>query len=115
MTRGDSAERVPAEGLQQERTALAWERTAVSIVGVGLLLTRVASDQFGVLFAAIGLVQVAIGAAMVVWTGWHYADLHDLTDNGESPSHPLAARVVGVSTCVFVAVALVVAIAITLR
>lgn len=115
MRASERADRIGVEGLQHERTALAWERTAVSIVGVGLLLTRVASVQFGVVFAAIGLVQVALGAAMVVWAGWHYADLHDLTDTGESPTHPLAARIVGVSTCVFVAVALVVAIAITLR
>jgi uncharacterized membrane protein YidH (DUF202 family) len=108
-------DRLAGEGLQHERTALAWERTAVSIVGVGLLLTRVAADQLGAAFAAVGLVQVALGAAMVVWTGWHYAELHDLTHSGESPTHPLAARVVGVSTCVFVTAALAVAIAVAVR
>lgn len=109
------AERFTDDGLQHERTALAWERTAVSIVGVGLLLTRVAAANLGTAFAALGLVPVAMGAALVVWTGLHYADLHDLTDTGESATHPLAARVVGLSTCAFVTIALVVAIAVAIR
>lgn len=94
-----------ASGLQHERTTLAWERTAVSIVGVGLLLTRVASVNLGAAFAVFGLIQVAAGAGLVVWAGVHRT--------GGSPTHPTAARIVGRSTCVFVATALAVAVAVS--
>lgn len=94
-------------GLQHERTALAWERTAVSIVGVGLLLTRVASVNLGAAFAVFGLVQVAAGAGLVVWAG--------IRRSGGSPTHPTVASIVGRSTCAFVAIALAVAIAVALR
>ncbi len=47
-----------------ERTALAWERTAVSLAAVGLLLLKVADG--GRVTQAAGLVLVAMAATVVL-------------------------------------------------
>ena len=42
-------------GLQQERTALAWERTAFALMGAGLVLARFAALQDQGVLAGAGL------------------------------------------------------------
>jgi uncharacterized membrane protein YidH (DUF202 family) len=79
-----------------ERTSLAWERTAFSGMAVGLLMTRMGAT-IHVGLAAIGVLQVALSAGLLVWSGKHYEDLHGPLRAGESPTHPAAAMVVGVS------------------
>lgn len=88
--------RVRSGGLQQERTALAWERTAFSVMGVGLVLARFSAfhDQFVLVAAA--LVLVALGAGLLVWAGIHYEDRLDLVHHGRDVLHPGAARYAGV-------------------
>ncbi|WP_020722878.1 DUF202 domain-containing protein [Actinomadura atramentaria] len=49
-------------GAQPERTALAWSRTALSLVAVGLLAVRLAPSTVGAALAAI----VVCGAAAVL-------------------------------------------------
>ncbi len=93
--------------MQQERTALAWERTAIAMIVAGLLLAR-AGAGLGTAFAAPGAAQVVLGAGLLVWAGRHYDDLHRPLRTGESPVHPSAARVVGISTTIFSATALVI-------
>lgn len=53
-------------GLQPERTALAWTRTALGAVAVGLLLLRVAwhSNHASLLTAAVLVVLASLG---VLW------------------------------------------------
>ncbi len=99
-------------GLQHERTALAWERTAIASIVAGVLMARAAAETLPVGFAAFGLAQVAVGAALLVWSGRHYEELHGPLRAQESPVHPLAARVVGIGTIVFTGIGLVVAAAI---
>ncbi|MFW2333058.1 DUF202 domain-containing protein [Ilumatobacter sp.] len=94
-------------GLQHERTALAWERTAIAAMVAGVLMARYASLSLHFVFAFIGLGQVVVGAGVLLWSAKHYDDLHGPLRAGDSPIHPTAARVVGIATIVFTGAALV--------
>lgn len=93
-------------GLQHERTALAWERTAIAAMVAGVLLARYAADTVHYTIAGFGIAQVVVGAVILVWAGRHYDDLHGPLREGDSPVHPNAARVVGLATVVFTGFAL---------
>jgi uncharacterized membrane protein YidH (DUF202 family) len=96
--------------LQHERTALAWERTAVATMVSGTLLARRASELH-VSLAAMGVLQVVLGAALLIWTGLRYEQLHAPLRRGESPVHPVAVQFVGITTVVFSGLAMVIAVA----
>ena len=101
-------------GLQHERTALAWERTAIASMVAGVLLSRYAADSVHFGFAFLGIAWVIVGALILLWSARHYDDLHGPLRAGESPVHPMAARVVGVGTIVFSGIALLLSVAIAL-
>jgi uncharacterized membrane protein YidH (DUF202 family) len=96
--------------LQHERTALAWERTAIATMVAGTLLARYAVEIHPVL-AAIGVSQVVFGGVLLAWAGRHYDDLHAPLRAGESPVHPGAARLVGATTVLFTGAATFVSVA----
>ena len=102
-------------GLQHERTALAWERTAIASMVAGVLLGRYAAAALHPALAVVGIGQVVGGAVLLVWAARHYEDLHAPLRVGQSPVHPTAARIVGVTTVIFTALgtALALAIAVT--
>lgn len=97
-------------GLQHERTALAWERTAVAVMVAGVLLARYAAQTVHYSIAFVGIAQVVVGAVLLVWTGRHYDELHGPLRSGVSPIHPTAARVTGVATVVFTGFGLMLAV-----
>lgn len=99
-------------GLQHERTALAWERTAIASMVAGVLMARYAAAAIHVLVGAIGVAQVVFGSALLVWSARHYDDLHGPLRAGVSPIHPGAARVVGFGAILFAGAGLVLAIVI---
>ena len=100
-------------GLQHERTALAWERTAIAVMVAGVLLARYAAQTVHYSIAFMGIAQVVVGALLLIWSGRHYEDLHGPLRAGESPVHPTAARIVGIATVVFSGFGLALAILIT--
>lgn len=100
--------------LQHERTALAWERTAIATMVAGTLLARRAADVHLVL-GALGVAQVMLGAGLLIWTGLRYEQLHAPLRRGESPVHPIAVRLVGVMTMLFTGLALLVAVLATIN
>lgn len=103
------------DGLQHERTALAWERTAIAAMVAGIVLGRVAA-VYGYWMAAVaGLVQTVFGAALLVWAGVHYDDLHGPLRDGADIVHPRATRVVGLATLAMIAVAGVLAFVVVVR
>ena len=85
-------------GLQHERTSLAWERTAISMMVAGLVLSRFAATEDFWLLAAGGMSQVVFGAVLLVWSGSHYEELHGVLRNGTDVVHPSATRWVGLAT-----------------
>lgn len=103
-------QRVFDEGLQHERTALAWERTSIAVVIAGVLLARYAAESVHDAIAVVGGVQVLFGAGLLVWSGRHYDELHGPLRAGASPVHPRATRLVGAATVVFTAGALALAV-----
>lgn len=100
-------------GLQHERTALAWERTAIASMVAGVLVARYASQSLHFAFAFVGLAQVVVGAGLLVWSARHYEDLHGPLRAGESPIHPTATRIVGLTVIAFTGAALSLSIIIT--
>lgn len=90
---------------------MAWERTAISTMVAGALLARWAAEDGFTIFAVVGILQVAFGGGLLAWSGNHYEDLHGPLRQGENPSHPLAARVVGLATTVGIGLALALAVA----
>ena len=99
-------------GLQHERTALAWERTAIAGMVGGVLLARYAAAAIHPAWAALGIAAVVLGGVLLVWAGRHYDDLHGPLRAGENPAHPAAVRLVGLASITFTGAALAVAIAI---
>lgn len=96
--------------LQHERTALAWERTAIATIVAGVFLTRRGAD-IHLALGAFGVAQVALGAGLLVWTGVHYEQLHAPLRRGDNPAHPRATRVLGVTTLLFTGLATLTAVA----
>jgi putative membrane protein len=100
-------------GLQHERTALAWERTAIATMVSGVLLARYAAESAHVLLAIIGLLQTASGGALLLWASLHYdARGHHLRDS-TAVAQPTIARLIGLSTVAFIAASLVLAVILT--
>ena len=92
-----------------ERTSMAWERTAFSGMAVGLLMTRMGATLHPAL-GLVGVVQVCASAALLVWTGKRYRDLHGKLRAGEPATHPSAIAAIGIGTTVATAVATVLAV-----
>lgn len=108
-------DRVFDVGLQHERTALAWERTAISAMVGGLLLARYAAQELHPAWGAAGLATLVAGAVLLVWAARHYDDLHGPLRRGDSPVHPGAARVVGALTVAFTFVSVGLAVVVAVR
>ena len=100
------------EGLPEERTALAWERTAISTMVIGVLIARYAALSLHWVIGIAGLVVVAVGGAMLVWAGSRYDELQNATD---SHAHPTAVRVVGTFAVVLTGTATLLAIFLALE
>lgn len=115
MTARDQPTATFDRGLQHERTALAWERTAIAIVVAGVVLARYAAVESAWLFAGVGLAQTVIGAGLLVWSGAHYEQLHGPLRAGDDVAHPGAARVVGSVTVCTCGVALLLGVYVAIR
>ncbi len=110
-------DRAPTEvfdgGLQHERTALAWERTAIAVMVAGTLLGRYGANAGHNVLASIGGAEVLFGAALLVWTGFNYNELHGPLRRGEGVVHPRATMVVGAAVVFFTGAAALLAFLVT--
>jgi len=88
-------------GFQQERTALAWERTAVAMIVCGMLLIRFGALESQPLLGVIGTAECLGGAAVLAWAGVHHANVERLLRAGEPLVHAPLARAVGLGTIAF--------------
>jgi uncharacterized membrane protein YidH (DUF202 family) len=100
------------DGLQDERTALAWERTAIAVMVMGVLIARYAALSLHWAFGVLGLLAVAVGSALLVWAGQRYDEMQRHIERGDNPVHPTATRVIGMLAVVLTGVSLALAIAI---
>jgi uncharacterized membrane protein YidH (DUF202 family) len=84
-------------GLQHERTALAWDRTALGLIVVGALVVRAVRD-LGLLWAIPGLLTVGVGG-LVLWLGVRQRHRRELLLRaGASPVQPGLVRLVAAGT-----------------
>lgn len=83
-------------GLQHERTTLAWERTAFSLMGIGVILGRFAAVKELWLAEPLAMALVLIGAALLVWAGAFYERRGPAIELGHDVAHPAATRLVGI-------------------
>ncbi len=106
--------RVFDPGVQHERTALSWERTAVAMMVAGAILGRYASSHGHFALGTLGVMWVVVGGVVLLWAARHYEDLHGPLRAGETPANPTVTRLVGISTVAFSGVALILAVLLTL-
>ena len=59
-------------GLHTERTALAWIRTALALLGAVLLAARLSVDRLGALAVAVTLVALPLAVGVVIGAGRRY-------------------------------------------
>lgn len=97
-------------GLQSERTALAWERTAFSMMAAGVLFGRYAVTDAHPALAVGGVAQLALGSGLLIWAGFRYWDMQAPLWADEPVVHPTAARLVGLATIGFTTLSLFLAI-----
>ncbi|MFW7413621.1 DUF202 domain-containing protein [Demequina sp. SO4-18] len=78
------------EGLQAERTLLAWRRTALAFVAASLVGTRVMADA-GPVVIGVGLAGIALGGVAYLVASARYRTAHaQLVAHGTSPRPGLA-------------------------
>lgn len=102
--RSDRPDRPYARELQHERTALAWERAAFSLMGVGIVLARFAALHDEWPLVAAGLAVVVLGTGLIVWAQITYELRGQALRRGDDVAHPSAARFVGLATTITCAV-----------
>jgi uncharacterized membrane protein YidH (DUF202 family) len=86
-------------GAGNERTALAWQRTALAIVAAAAILTRLTFDRLGVLALASVLVALPLGLWVLQESRGRYAHdsgerLRPRSRGGRAPAALAAATVV---------------------
>jgi uncharacterized membrane protein YidH (DUF202 family) len=72
-------------GAQAERTALAWQRTAIGLVVIGLLITRWSATEGFVLWPGIAL-AICGGLAAMVLVRLRYRRVLHAVSAGETPA-----------------------------
>jgi uncharacterized membrane protein YidH (DUF202 family) len=90
-------DRVFDTGLQHERTALAWDRTGLSLLVVGALTLRSGGPPYDDLFHAPGYAAMLVGAGLLWAGGRRYRRRELALRHGASPVHPRLVLLTGVS------------------
>ena len=84
--------------LQQERTSLAWERTAIALMVAATLLARHAAEDGIWAVAGVALALAAAGGGLLMWSGIHYDDLHTTLREGHDVDHHALIKTVTLAT-----------------
>lgn len=97
---GPDAGRVLDAGLQHERTALAWDRTALALLLVGTLTLRAVGPPFDALRHVPGYVTLMVAMGLLWAAGRRYRVREVDLRVGRSPVHPRLVVITGVTTVV---------------
>lgn len=85
-------------GLQQERTALAWDRTGLSLLVSSLLYVRIVGSPFIRLAHVPAWLGATVGASLLFLGARRYTHLHARLRRGESVRHDRYLRLAWLST-----------------
>ncbi len=96
-------------GLQHERTALAWERTAIAMMVAGVVLARTAAESLHYTIGFTGVLQTLAGGLLLAWAGRHDEQLHGFTSPASAIPQLALTRLVGGGAVVSTGLALVLA------
>ncbi len=102
-------------GLQHERTALAWERTAIAMMVTGVLIARYTADALHPAVGLFGIAETVGGGLLLYWAGVHDRELHDPTEPASAVPKVWLTQIVGLATVLFCGVATLLAAVIALR
>jgi uncharacterized membrane protein YidH (DUF202 family) len=94
---GAPLDRVLDVGLQHERTALAWDRTGLSLLVVGALTLRSGGPPFDDLLHAPGYLALVVGASLLWAGGRRYRRREADLRRGASPVQPHLVLLTGIS------------------
>jgi uncharacterized membrane protein YidH (DUF202 family) len=97
-------------GLQPERTALAWERTAIAMMVAGAVLAKQAASGLHFTLGLIGVGEVVAGGMLLAWAGRHSTELHDPEAPPQAVPQVGMARLVGIGAMVLNGTALILGI-----
>ncbi|MCV9879022.1 DUF202 domain-containing protein [Brenneria izbisi] len=93
-------------GLQRERTALAWSRTAFLLLLNSLLLLKAGSTLSSLVFILVGALLLLVTLSMYVWSAIRLR----FTLHAHSPCSRLSIRMVRFFTAAIIVAALLVAL-----
>ncbi len=99
-------DRVFDEGLQHERTALAWDRTGLAMIVAGAFLFRAWRASIPLLFVVAGGLMMAAGGMVLAVAYIRYGRLHGVLHRGGEVTNPGLVRLVGTTTVAFSVVAI---------
>lgn len=94
-------------GVQPERTAFGWERTAIASIGAGLILARAGASAELWVLAAVGVGQVVLSGALLAWASVRYTGVLASVDAGAQVTTPHLTRAVGLAVAAATGCALV--------
>lgn len=87
--------------MQQERTALAWDRTALAMIVGGALFVRAGQPPYHAPRHLPGILMVVLGAVVLVLSFERY-ERRDVRLRGGGPVlQPVLVRVVGIAAVLF--------------
>lgn len=92
--------------LANERTFLAWVRTALGLAGLGVLLAKLV-DSEGIMAEVAGLAMIAFGAGSLVYGAVRYDRVRRLLDEGWFAAASVGPLIVAALSLVVVVVAVV--------
>ncbi len=72
-------------GVPNERTALAWTRTALALLGAALLATRVVVERLGALASVFAAVALPLAVVVLVGAGRRYRTAHAMLSSQARP------------------------------
>ena len=93
--------------VQHERTALAWERTAVALIVAGALMLKHGVDVGAAWAEVLGLLTVTSAAFILLWASNRYESLHRALRSSSDITYPTMIATVAALTSVLSAGAVV--------